>query len=370
MQKSKVFWTDMRCKIGDGLLSKFERLIKKAGIDEIDFSQKYVAIKIHFGEPGNLAFLRSNFAKVLADHIKKRGGMPFLTDCNTLYVGKRNNALVHMEAAFENGYSPLQTGVHNIIADGLKGTDDIEVPIKGGEYCKTALIGRTIMDADIIVSLNHFKGHEGASFGGAIKNVGMGSGSRAGKMAMHNTGKPQVAEAACKGCKTCTKFCAHNAITVASDKKAHIDHKKCVGCGRCIGSCNYHAIENTSGSANDILCFKMAEYTKAVLDGRPNFHINIINQVSPYCDCHGENDAAIIPDIGMFASYDPVAIDQACLDAANAAPIINTSVLSERKLTHNDHFIDVHPYTNGNAQLIHAKKIGLGNTEYDLTKIK
>ncbi|GMO48559.1 MAG: DUF362 domain-containing protein [Termitinemataceae bacterium] len=370
MEKAKVFWTDMRCKVGDSLLSKFERLIKKAGIDEIDFKNKYVAVKIHFGEPGNLAFLRSNFAKTLCDHIKKQGGMPFLTDCNTLYVGRRNNALNHMEAAFENGYSPIQTGVHNIIADGLKGTDDVEVPIKGGEYCKTALIGRAIMDADIIISLNHFKGHECSSFGGAIKNIGMGCGSRAGKMAMHNQGKPEVHESLCRGCKTCTKYCAHSAIAVGANKKAAIDHKKCVGCGRCIGTCNYNAIENCSGSANDILNFKMAEYTKAVLEGRPNFHVSVINQVSPYCDCHGENDAAIIPDIGMFASADPVALDQACFDAARAAPIINTSILSERKLQSGDHFIDLHPATDGKTQLSHAQKIKLGTTDYELTKIK
>ncbi|GMO29630.1 MAG: DUF362 domain-containing protein [Termitinemataceae bacterium] len=368
MEKAKVYWTDMRCKVGDSLLNKLERLITKAGIDQIDFKQKYVAIKIHFGEPGNLAFLRSNFSKVVADHIKKQGGMPFLTDCNTLYIGRRNNALVHMEAAFENGYSPMQTGVHNIIADGLKGTDDVEVPVAGAEYCKTALIGRAIMDADIVISLNHFKGHEMASFGGAIKNVGMGSGSRAGKMAMHNQGKPQVDESACKGCKTCTKFCAHSAIEFSAKKKAHIDHNKCTGCGRCIGTCNYHAIENTSGTANDILNFKMAEYTKAVLDGRPNFHISIINQVSPYCDCHGENDAAIIPDIGMFASFDPVALDKACLDAANAAPVINTCIIAEREQKFNDHFRDVHPTTDGNAQISHAVKVGLGTSEYELIK--
>jgi uncharacterized Fe-S center protein len=370
MSTSKVYWTDMRCAVGDGLLKKLERLIASAGIDTIDFSQKYVAIKIHFGEPGNLAFLRPNFAKVIADHIKAKGGMPFLTDCNTLYVGMRNNALLHMEAAFENGYTPLSTGVHNIIADGLKGTDDVEVPVAGGEYCKTALIGRAIMDADIVISLSHFKGHEMASFGGAIKNVGMGSGSRAGKMAMHNQGKPQVFPDVCKGCKTCAKYCAHSAISFGANKKASIDHAKCVGCGRCIGTCNYHAIDNTSGTANDILNYKMAEYTKAVLDGRPHFHISIINQVSPYCDCHGENDAAIIPDIGMFASLDPVALDKACLDAVNAAPSIKTSIIGEREETHHDHFIDVHPTTDGKTQIAHAEKIGLGSGKYELIKVK
>jgi uncharacterized Fe-S center protein len=366
MEKSQIYWTDMRSKIGDSLLKKLERLIVKAGIDKIDFKNKYVAIKIHFGEPGNLAYLRPNWAKVVVDHIKSRGGMPFLTDSNTLYVGRRNQALMHMEAAFENGYSPLATGCHNIIADGLKGTDDVEVPVTGGEYCKTAKIGRAIMDADIIISLNHFKGHEFASFGGAIKNIGMGSGSRAGKMVMHNDGKPCVAEAACIACKVCAKYCAQGAISFGANKKAVIDQNKCVGCGRCIGACNQNAIENNSGGSAEMLNCKISEYAKAVLEGRPSFHINVINQVSPYCDCHGENDAAIIPDIGIFAGADPVALDKACLDAANAAPPIKTSVLGEREEKHHDHFRNVHPATDGNVQITHGEKIGLGSSKYEL----
>ncbi|HCC36251.1 MAG TPA: 4Fe-4S ferredoxin, partial [Treponema sp.] len=170
MEMSEVYFTDMRTKIGESLLIKLDRLIQKAGIDTIDFQRKYVAIKIHFGEPGNLAFLRPNFAKTVADRIKALGGMPFLTDCNTLYVGRRNQGLNHLDAANENGYFPMSTGCQNIIADGIRGTDDIDVPVNGGEYCKTAHIGRAIMDADIVISLNHFKGHEGAGFGGALKN--------------------------------------------------------------------------------------------------------------------------------------------------------------------------------------------------------
>jgi uncharacterized Fe-S center protein len=370
MDKAKVYFTNMRCKMGDSLLKKLERLIIKAGIDGIEFENKYTAIKIHFGEPGNLAFLRPNFSKVVADYVKRKGGFPFLTDCNTLYIGQRNNAIVHMKAAFENGYTPFSTGVHNIIADGLKGTDDIEVPVAGGEYCKTALIGRAIMDADIFISLNHFKGHEVASFGGAIKNIGMGSGSRAGKMRMHNDGKPEVRTKNCTGCRMCAKICAQDAISYSEDKKARIDHEKCAGCGRCIGVCNHNAIVNRTDSGSVKLNCKMAEYAKAVLDGRPNFHINIVNQVSPYCDCHGENDAAIIPDIGMFASFDPVALDKACLDAANAAPVIATSALAERERTHGDHFIDVHPTTNGISQITHAEKIGLGVGEYTIITVE
>jgi uncharacterized Fe-S center protein len=370
MEKSKVYFTDMRCKIGTSLLDKMSKLMDMAGINQIDFEGKYVAIKIHFGEPGNLSFLRPNFAKTMADKIKSLGGKPFLTDCNTLYVGRRNNALVHLDAAMENGYSPLSTGCQNIIADGIKGQDDIAVPVKDGVYCKTAKIGRAIMDADIVISLTHFKGHEGTGFGGAIKNLGMGSGSRAGKMLMHNDGKPEVDQSLCTGCKTCAKYCAQDAFNFGDNKKAKINHDKCVGCGRCIASCNFHAISNNSGSSADALNCKMAEYTKAVVDGRPHFHFSVVNQVSPYCDCHGENDAAVVPDIGLFASFDPVAIDKACIDAVNNAPAIQTSIIADCEQKTNDHFTNIHPSTDWRSQIKHGEKIGLGSGEYELITMK
>jgi uncharacterized Fe-S center protein len=376
MASSKVYFTDMRCKVGESLLEKLDRLILKAGIDQIDFKQKYVAIKIHFGEPGNLAFLRPNFSKVVADRIKALGGMPFLTDSNTLYVGRRNNGLVHLEAANENVYYPGSTGVQNVIADGIRGTDDVDVPVNGGTYCKVAHIGRAIMDADIVISLNHFKGHEVTGFGGALKNLGMGSGSRAGKMAMHNDGKPVVDQNLCIGCKICTRFCNQTAISFGANKKASIDHSKCVGCGRCIGACSKNAIENPNSSSNEALDCKIAEYAKAVVDGRPNFHINVVNQVSPFCDCHGENDAAIVPDIGIFASFDPVAVDKACIEAVNAAPGITSSIWGEREHTHKyekggaAHMTDIHPTTDWRLQINHAEKIGLGSGTYELVTLK
>ena len=376
MNTSKVFFTDMRTKVGESLLVKMDRLIQKAGIKEIEFNKKFVAIKIHFGEPGNLSFLRPNFAKTLADRIRKLGGMPFITDCNTLYAGRRNNALLHLESAAENGYSVLSTGCQNIIADGIRGTDDIEVPVKGGVYCKTANIGRAIMDADILVSLNHFKGHEGVGFGGAVKNIGMGSGSRSGKMIMHNEGKPHVNSGSCIGCKICARFCAHGAIIFGKDNKASIDHKKCAGCGRCIGGCSKNAISQNWDSGPAALSCKIAEYCKAVLDGRPNFHVSVVNQVSPNCDCHDESDAAIIPDIGIFASFDPVALDQACIDAVNAVPFIGGSIVSECKNKPpyekggTDYFTAIHPTTDWRCQLSHAEKIGIGTVKYELVTVK
>jgi len=373
MEAAKVYFADMRTKVGESLLIKMDRLIQKAGIKDIDFKQKYVAIKIHFGEPGNLAFLRPNFAKTVADRIKKLGGMPFLTDCNTLYVGRRSNALDHLGAAAENGFNVLSAGCPNIIADGLRGIDDIDVTVKGGVRCKIAHIGRAIMDADIVVSLNHFKCHEQTGIGGALKNLGMGSGSRAGKLAMHDEGKPTINSDACIGCKICARFCAHDAIKF-SGGKASIDQGKCAGCGRCIGACSKNAIQNKWDSNNTALSQKIAEYTKAVLDGRPNFHITVVNQVSPYCDCHDESDAAVVPDIGIFASFDPVALDQACVDAVNAAPAIAGSIISDRQkkpgTANNDHFTIIHPATDWREQLSHAEKIGIGTRKYELFTVK
>ena len=197
MAVSKVYYANMKTSFTENLPQKLERLIKTAGIKEIDFKKKYAAIKIHFGEPGNLAYLRPNYAAVVVRVIQELGGKAFLTDCNTLYVGGRKNALDHMDAAYENGFSPFSTGCHVIIADGLKGTDDVLVPVEGGEYVKEAKIGRAVMDADIFITLNHFKGHEATGFGGALKNIGMGCGSRAGKMEMHSAGKPQVNKEGC-----------------------------------------------------------------------------------------------------------------------------------------------------------------------------
>ena len=314
---SKVYFADLRTDVHENLQQKLTRLMKTAGMGDIDFQDKFVAIKLHFGEPGNLAFLRPNWARTVADFVKERGGKPFLTDCNTLYVGGRKNALDHMDSAMLNGFNPMTTGCQIIIADGLKGSDEVEVPVVGGEYVKNAKIGRAVMDADVFISLTHFKGHEEAGFGGCLKNIGMGCGSRAGKMEQHNAGKPHVAEKHCIGCGQCRKICAHGA-PIIENGKAHIDHDKCVGCGRCIAVCPKNAVQINWDETTINLNRKIAEYTKAVVDGRPCFHISLVIDVSPNCDCRPENDMAIVPNVGMFASFDPVALDMACVDAVNA----------------------------------------------------
>ena len=339
MGKSTVYFTDFRCPVGTSQLDKLKKLCIAAGIKDIDMDGKFVAIKMHFGELGNMAFLRPNYAKVIADLCKEQGGMPFLTDCNTLYPGSRKNALEHLDCANLNGFNTTTTGCQIIIGDGLRGTDEVEVPVVNGEYCKTALIGHAIMDADIFISLSHFKGHEATGFGGAIKNIGMGCGSRAGKMQQHASGKPAINTEVCRGCRRCAKECGSDAITYVN-KKAVIDYDKCKGCGRCIGACSFDAVYNPNDSANELLDRKMAEYAQAVCHDRTNFHI-----------------------------------DQACADAClNAAPIAN-SQLGEHLAEpgwhcHHDHFKDSNPNIEWKATLDQAEKIGLGTREYELKRIK
>ena len=373
MQPSKVYFTNMRTDFDNPLTVKLQRLIKHAGIEQIDFQDRFVAVKIHFGEPGNLSFLRPNFARAVVDVIRAKGGRPFLTDCNTLYPGRRKHALEHLDAAAENGFSVASTGCQIIIADGLKGLSEVLVPLKGTKHIKEAKIGQAIMDADIFVSLNHFKGHEATGFGGALKNIGMGSGSRAGKMEQHCDGKPTVDQSLCRACRQCIKQCAHGAISYNEKKIASIDHDRCVGCGRCIGACNFDAIENNGGSSEEALCEKIAEYSLAVLQNRPNFHINLVMQVSPNCDCHPDNDVPIIPDVGMFASFDPVALDQACADACLKQPAIPNSQLTENAasgVSGHDHFSTSAPNTDWTITLRHAEEIGLGTRKYELVTVK
>lgn len=374
MEKSKVYFTDFRTRVGVSLTEKLQRLIKKAGITDIDMDGKFVAIKMHFGELGNLSYLRPNYAKAVADVVKECGGKPFLTDCNTLYPGSRKNALEHLDCANINGFNTITTGCQIIIGDGLRGTDDITVPVRNGEYCKEAYIGRAVMDADIFISLTHFKGHESTGFGGAIKNIGMGCGSRAGKMQQHNSGKPIVHDDLCRGCRRCAKECGSDAITYENGK-AVINQDICKGCGRCIGACVFDAIENQNWNANEILGRKMAEYSQAVCDGRPTFHISLVRDISPNCDCHGENDAPILPDVGIFASFNPVALDQACVDACLHATPMPNSQLSDNLADphwhhHHDNFLDSNPNVRWKETLEHAEKIGLGTREYELIQMK
>lgn len=376
MEKAKVYFTDFRTPYGgDTMPGKLKKLIRKAGIDQLNLDGQFVAIKIHFGELGNVSYLRPNYARAVVDVVKELGGKPFLTDCNTLYPGSRKNALEHLYCAWENGFTPLTVGCPILIGDGLKGTDDIEVPVRGGEYVKNAKIGRAVMDADVIISMTHFKGHETTGFGGALKNLGMGCGSRAGKKEQHNNGKAYVQQEICRGCRRCMRECANDGLVFDPEtRKMHVDKEHCVGCGRCVGACNFDAIDFEDPNSNQMLNYRIAEYAKAVVDGRPQFHISLVMDISPNCDCHVENDAPILPDVGMFASFDPLALDQACVDACMKCEPLPNSQLGEHMrdphfVDHHDHFTNSTPESEWQSCLSHAEKIGLGTRDYELIRL-
>lgn len=391
---SQVYFTNLRAGTSGNLLQKLERLVKRAGIEKIDFKDKFVAVKIHFGELGNVAYIRPNYAAVIVKVIKELGGKPFLTDSNTLYKGSRDNAVDHIHTAMVNGFNPIAVGCDVIIADGLRGKDERIINVDG-EFCPEPKIGAAIADADIVISMNHFKGHEMAGFGGAIKNLGMGSGSVAGKQDMHSTAQPKIETDKCIGCKICEKNCNHGAVhvvesdeTTANGRKKHlavINYDKCVGCGQCVALCKSEAAVMGSTESGIILNYKIDEYTKAVLKGKENFHISFIMNVSPECDCWAHNDAAVIPDLGIAASFDPVALDQACADLVTAAPILSTdNVLNHKEHSHDEHcccghdhehhgegedkFHMLHPDTNWQEGLRYAEQIGIGTREYELIK--
>nr|WP_310790231.1 DUF362 domain-containing protein [uncultured Alistipes sp.] len=374
MASSQVFFTNLRTTPTSNLLDKMERLVRRAGIAGIDFENRFAAIKIHFGEPGNMAYLRPQYAARMAGLLRSLGAKPFLTDANTLYSGRRANAVDHLQSAMENGYNPISAQCQVIIADGLKGIDYREIEIDG-EYCKAPKIGAAVADADIVISMTHFKGHEQTGFGGTLKNLGMGCASVGGKLELNCAAQPVVKTENCRGCNICVKHCAHDAIHLNPERKAEIDYSKCVGCGQCIALCQYDSASMGANDTSERLNYKIAEYTKAVLKDKPNFHVSFIMNVSPECDCWNHNDAAVVPDLGIAASFDPVALDKACADLVIHAPALQTvNRLTESRphehLEDTDKFRLMHPDTDWLAGLTHAEKIGIGNMQYELIEVR
>ncbi len=363
---SKVYFIDFHTHSGLNIFKKLEKLVETAGIKEIDFKKKLVAIKIHFGEPGNLAFIRPNYLAPITKLIKTNEGLPFLTDANTLYKGGRSNGVHHLQAAMENGFNSITTGCNIVIADGIKGTDYREIEINQ-KHCKTAKIGSAVADADVLVSMTHFKAHEMAGIGGCLKNIGMGSGAVGGKLEMHSDSNPVIDSEKCTGCARCEDNCAHDAVHLNSENIAVINYEKCVGCGQCIAVCQYGAAQATGNSMN--MQEKMMEYAYAILKNKPAFHINFIMDVSPQCDCWGFSDVPIVSNIGIVASFDPVAIDHASADLVNKAPVLQNCVLENKYKPGEDKFDIISPSTNWKSGLEYAASLGLGSMEYEMVVV-
>ena len=366
---SKVYFADMRAGHKENLFDKISKLLTIAGLGQKVSDGDLTAVKIHFGEKGNHAFIRPIFARRVVEEIKKLGAKPFLTDSSTLYPGERKEAISALTCAIENGFGYACIGAPLIISDGLRGVTETEIVI-AGELLKKVHIGSEIVEADSLVCLTHFKCHELTGFGGAIKNLGMGCASRKGKLVQHSTVAPVVAAKHCTGCGICPRSCAHDAIVITGGT-AIIDPQKCTGCSRCITVCPVKAINIQWNEAADLVMRKMAEYAKGALTGKTGktVYLSFITQVSPACDCYGHADAPIVNDIGLCASSDPVAIDQACADLVNGARGNEGSALQSGHEPGGDKFRGVWPEIPWEIQLEHGERIGLGSRQYELVRI-
>lgn len=366
---SEVFLIDFRATYKENFISKLDRLINAAGLSNRIKKRDLVAVKIHFGELGNTAYIRPVYIRQVVKTLKAAGACPFLTDANTLYAGARGDAPHHMITAIQNGFAFSVVDAPLIIADGLRGRTETAVTNNQKQF-KKVYIGTEIVNADAFVSVAHFKGHELSGFGGTIKNIGMGCASRRGKMDQHSDVAPKVKKKKCIGCGECILHCSQKAIRLV-EKKAEIDPKKCIGCGECIIVCENEAVQIQWNQSVPVFLERMVEYAAGVLASKTgkSLFINFINNVSPGCDCLPYNDAPIVRDIGVVASTDPVAIDQASVDLVNREPAVNHTCLTSHTGPGEDKFRGVYPNIDWEHQLVYAEKMGLGSRTYDLIPV-
>ncbi len=332
-----------------------------------------IAVKVHFGEAGNTASIRPQLVRPVINRLHALETKPFLTDTNTLYVGSRTEAYSHLATAFDNGFTREITGAPVIIADGLRGNNSADAEFYG-KHVQRAHLAADIYYADGLVVLTHFKGHELAGFGGAIKNLGMGCASRAGKLEQHSNISPKISRKRCIGCGDCTVWCRGGAIVLEGEgktKKASINPQNCVGCAECILACKQGAITIQWNQSINIFMEKMVEYAAAAIQNKKQktLFFTFITDVSPLCDCYPFSDSPIIPNLGVLASTDPVAIDAAAADMVNQAPPNPTCKLFSQFQQGGDKFRQLFPEIDWRHQLSYAEEIGLGTTDYVLLEL-
>jgi uncharacterized protein len=370
---SAVYMIDLSADARRSLPQKVSELFEALSPAAVFRPKDLVAVKIHFGEAGNTAYIRPPYVRRIVDRLRELGVKPFLTDTNTLYVGTRTEAYSHLTTAFDHGFTREVTGAPVIIADGLRGNNRVAVSLNGA-HVKTAHIASDIYNADGLVVLSHFKGHELSGFGGALKNIGMGCAAREGKLEQHSNISPKVNKKACIGCGECQSWCRGEAISLQGDgeaAKAFIDPEKCIGCAECILACPQGAIRVRWNESIPTFMEKMMEYAAATLKEKQNkmLCVSFVTDVSPLCDCNPFSDRPIVPGVGVVASLDPVAIDQAAADLVNAAPGTASSALAAALAPGEDKFKALFPNIDWQHQLAYAEKLGLGTREYNLVRL-
>ena len=347
MKKKKVYYIPLKS------FEKVPEYIEKISKDFFG-KNRFVAIKIHFGEKGNKYFLDPKFSVPIVKAAKKKGALPYLTDTNTIYHGSRSNSVKHFLVAHGHGYKTEKLEAPVIISGGLRGNDYDEVKIDGRHF-KIVKIARGISDADSMVVVSHVKGHILTGFGGAIKNIGMGCSSRSAKYEMHNAAYPVMDIDKCIGCGLCIEKCAGDALTLKGDRIS-LDKDKCVGCGECIVACHQHVFDVPWDIPSKKVQERIVEYALGTVKDKPVCYVNFLCAVTRHCDCMPSDDEPpFLEDVGILISDDPVAVDQAGVDLIN-------------KAAGKDLFRELHPKVDYNIQLSYAEKMKLGSRAYELIK--
>ncbi len=328
-----------------GALTERSSILKEIAKDD------FVGIKLHFGEKDNTGYIKPPCVKEIVGVCKSCSDNVALIETNTIYAGARTNAISHIKLAHSHGFGLEATGAPIVIADGATGRDFINVEINKKHF-KEAKVASGVMDFEYILGLAHVTGHCQTGLAAAIKNIGMGCASRAGKLQQHSNVLPEITESKCTGCGICIRWCPADAI-VLKNKKAVISKDNCIGCGECTVACRVWAIEIKWNKEIRTLQEKMVEYAYAALSARKSGFINFLTKITKDCDCMAKDDPRIVPDIGILASSDPVAIDKA-----------TTDILIKK--TGCDRLKDGYPNIDWRIQLDYAEKIGLGNLDYEL----
>ena len=364
-----VYFAPARSKMKRSMVARTGSLLERAGLRDAIAGGDLVAVKLHFGEQGNTGFVSPVFVREVVRRVREAGGKPFLTDANTLYRGQRANAVDHLACAIHNGFSYATIEAPLIIADGLDGRDAVDVPVVGKHF-SSVRIGAAAVHADAMVVVTHVKGHEATGYGGALKNIGMGLGCRSAKQRMHADFRPEVVPAECRACGRCVRWCPVSAIAIGLDRVAAVDYSICYGCGECVAACPYSAIATQWKTDATLLQEKIVEHAAGALAGKDGkvVFLSFVTAVSPDCDCWAFSDAPIVPDIGVLASSDIVAIEQAAYDLVTHARGLEGS-RGEGLAEGADKFMAV-TGVDGTRTIAYAEEMGLGTRSYELITIE
>jgi uncharacterized Fe-S center protein len=367
---SKVYFAPLRSSDPtDSNSRKIRKIFDAAGFGDFLSEGDLTAVKLHFGEKGNETYVNPVFVRQVVSKIRDQGAKPFLTDTNTLYGGCRYNAVDHLMVANEHGFDFSAVGAPLIIAGGLTGESFVEVKV-AKKHIKKAKIARDLAEADNMIAITHLTGHDSAGFGGAVKNLAMGCATPSGKADQHSIIQPQVVIENCAGCGKCAEGCAISAITIR-DGKSHIDYELCTGCGACRSTCPESALDLDWEVGVPQFIERMVEYAYGALlqkKGRIGF-ISFLVNITPDCDCCPISELSIVPDIGILASTDPIALDAASYDLVNQQPGVEESSLKSHHGRGDDKFKGLWEKIDGRHQIIYGEAIGLGNADYQLIEI-